>query len=255
MTGAELAAYIGAAAWLPQIGLWLYAAWARPLLRVLPAANLAISYNGLGPMLNLTAAFSAKRKDALIERMEAIVIDERGSEMRLTWTFVNDIQHQISVPTGETLNIGRNQPATALNVLTTALVEKVVTFQDLEAMKAERQRTMELLDQYDYLKQADSATALEQCRKSKEWVRALEGFKARLLWHEGKYKVIIRAKELRSTHWHEEGLSFSLSKQNADDLRSNIGMFEQMAQALLAQKEGYPPKFPAFKWTFVEVAR
>ena len=175
--------------------------------------------------------------------------------MRLTWTYANDIQHQISVPTGETLNIGRNQPATALNVLTTALVEKVITFQDLDAMKAERQRTMELLDQYDYLKQADSATALEQCRKSKEWVRAFEDFRSRLLWHEGKYKLRIRAKELRSTQWHEESFSFTLSKQNADDLRGNIGMFEQMAQALLAQKEGYAAKFPPFKWVLVEVGR
>jgi hypothetical protein len=38
MTPAEVAAYVGAAAWLPQIAAWLYRAFVSPKIIIVPDA-------------------------------------------------------------------------------------------------------------------------------------------------------------------------------------------------------------------------
>src|SRR5690348_9666774 len=54
----EIAAYIGAAAWLPQIITWLYRGIVRPSVRLVPNQYAEAGFTSLGPIFNLRMAFS-----------------------------------------------------------------------------------------------------------------------------------------------------------------------------------------------------
>jgi hypothetical protein len=74
MTAAELAAYIGAAAWLPQIVSWIYRALSRPVLTIIPEDRVELGFTPLGPIFNLQTALSASRHDIVINDFQFDIV-------------------------------------------------------------------------------------------------------------------------------------------------------------------------------------
>ena len=65
---------IGAGAWTYPLGVAIHRVAVKPKIRISPGENVQIGYTGLGPIVNLHCAISTRRKDALIERIEAVQI-------------------------------------------------------------------------------------------------------------------------------------------------------------------------------------
>jgi hypothetical protein len=124
MSPSDIAAYIGAAAWAPQIVQWLYAWAKRPTLKLASARNAQVGYSNAGPIVTLTTAISCERRDALIRKVRLKVKHEKGEERQLEWEWLKESQLQMSIPTGETLAFDKNQPALALKISTLLLVGK-----------------------------------------------------------------------------------------------------------------------------------
>ena len=103
MTPTEIVAYIGAAAWLPQVGKWVYDLWARPTLRIVPAQKIALTHNNLGPTVLLTASLSTEKRDALIEGAAFEISHEMGEKRHLVWVVVSEFGQQMTAPTGRLL--------------------------------------------------------------------------------------------------------------------------------------------------------
>ena len=61
MTPGEIAAYIGAAAWLPQLINVFYKYITKPKLRVFFNNTAEISYTSLGPILNIRMGVLAEK--------------------------------------------------------------------------------------------------------------------------------------------------------------------------------------------------
>lgn len=59
---AEIAAYIGAAAWAPQIGSWMYGWLVKPRVQILPERMVEVGFTTLGPIFNIRLALSASKK-------------------------------------------------------------------------------------------------------------------------------------------------------------------------------------------------
>ena len=66
MTPAEIAAYIGAAAWLPQIAFLLYLWLREPVLTIVPELAPEIGFTSNGAICNLRLAFIAEHKDLIL---------------------------------------------------------------------------------------------------------------------------------------------------------------------------------------------
>ena len=56
----EIAAYIGAAAWLPQIAAWIYRSVIKPKLRVIPNQFAEVGFTTYGPIFNVRMASSSR---------------------------------------------------------------------------------------------------------------------------------------------------------------------------------------------------
>jgi hypothetical protein len=95
---------------LPQIFSRIYKIWSRPKITIVPSPTLFLSYTNLGPLVQLDASFSVARQDALIDRMEVEIIHELGERRHLAWTSLSDFGGQITVPTGEVMNVEETNP-------------------------------------------------------------------------------------------------------------------------------------------------
>lgn len=117
MTPTEIAAYIGALAWLPQIWSWIYGKVVKPKLRISCASTAEVGYSTLGPIVNVDVSISTENRDALIEKISLNITHEKGEVRTLTWKSLGETPQEVRSATGEvTSSWTRTQPATALRV-------------------------------------------------------------------------------------------------------------------------------------------
>lgn len=95
MTPAEIAAYIGAAAWLPQIATWLYRAFVNPKIIIVPDAYAEVGFTSLGPIFNVRLAFDCERKGAVIDGFELHVRHSDGDMRIFRWAGLSETFSEI----------------------------------------------------------------------------------------------------------------------------------------------------------------
>ncbi|MDX6404106.1 MAG: hypothetical protein QOH70_1561 [Blastocatellia bacterium] len=147
-----LAAIIGAAAWVPQIGRWIYKYVSKPQLEILSAPSLALSYNTGGPMVEWTTSLSTQRQDALITKIMLRVTHEKGESRLLTWLKVSELFSEVTGLAGEHAEFRRPQSVLAIKVATETLTERTITFYDKDFYSGADESVAVVKDHYTYLK-------------------------------------------------------------------------------------------------------
>ena len=130
MTAAEFAAYIGAAAWLPQIAAWIYRVLAKPKITIVPDRYADVGFTSYGPIFNIRMAFTADRKGAIIDGFELDLRHADGDVRTLRWSGLSETFSEITDAMGNRQIVGRDQTPIALKIWTESLVEKIVRFQE-----------------------------------------------------------------------------------------------------------------------------
>jgi hypothetical protein len=250
MSAADIAAYIGAAAWIPQIGQWLYRLWAKPQLRVVPSSAVGITFTGFGPIMQLTCSLNTDRRDTLVERIEIDVKHALGEKRNFLWVLISDFNQQLTAPTGEILNFGRSQPATAIKLSMESLSDRVIQFQDAQAAKASQETIERLLDQYRFIKTTSPGDAIVELSKSKEYRDARESFERSFSWKSGKYEMVVSLYSKELLKGHHQKFDFDLLVSDSDTLKANLGLFSEFVQARVNVSESVPVREPAWKWVF-----
>jgi hypothetical protein len=251
MNPEEIVAYIGAAAWLPQIISWIYKAISKPSLKFISSPTLELGYTTLGPILNLTSSISASKRDALIDKITLEVVHEKGETRLLTWSFLNEKQQEIRNYRGETAEITKNQPAIALKVPTITLAEKLIGFQDLEFQAKFKLHTNKLLELESFLKKESPDTAVKLFT-SKEFRDFLDFFKNQMYWKEGEYELSVVIHEVRLRNPYIERFSFSLTKTDVERLTENCSKLEKDAKNFL-NVSSEDSDLPKWNWVYPEV--
>jgi len=255
MSATEVAAYIGAAAWAPQIINWIYKKFSKPSLELIPSPTLEMGYNLLGLIINLTRSISSRKKDALISKMYIEVKHEKGETRELTWKFLNEIQQQIRSDTGATAEISKNQPAVALKVPTISLVEKIIGFQDLEWSGKSRHH-FDKLREFQNFKKKEKNDVYDDVIRSKEFNDLLEFFQSEMYWKEGQYQLLVHLKEVSHRKVITKEFKFKVSKIDVEKLAQNTSYLEKGIKIYLS-----PPKtdeekvqIEPFHWIYPEIS-
>jgi hypothetical protein len=249
---AEIVAFIGAAAWLPQIASWIYKKYSKPIIKLIPSSKLELGYTAFGPIINLTSSISSQKKDALIDRITLKVTHEKGDTRLLTWKFLNEIQQQIRSHTGETAEILKNQPAIALKVPTISLAEKIIGFQDLDFQEKFKIKTDKVIETYNFLKAKNiNADAKKELTASKEYKDLLDFFKNSMYWQEGNYLIEITIKEVTVKTPFIEKFKFLLSKIDIESLSHNKTAFEKDLQILINLPLEKEQKIEPATWNWI----
>jgi hypothetical protein len=222
MTVAELAAYIGAAAWLPQIAAWTYRLFVRPKITIVPDRYAEVGFTSAGPIFNVRMAFASDRKDAIIDGFELVVRHADGDTRTFRWSGLREDFSEIRDAAGIRQGvISRDQNPIALKIGTESLVEKFVRFQEPRYHETDRPAFLTLLTQFNFLKRNDPEY-VSKTLASKELFELLETRRTAFWWKAGRYDLTIKLSSPRKFRLTQSRFAYHLTSTDIDHLRQNI---------------------------------
>jgi hypothetical protein len=250
MTAADIVAYIGAAAWLPQLGAWIYNAVSRPKLKLVSAGKIEIGFSMFGPIANATLAVSTERRDALIERITLDVTHEQGERRHLVWRFLNENQQQIRDPQGNISSQYKNNPAVALKVSTLSLAERTVGFHDPAFEDMDRSTTARIAAQFQHSEsQIGNAAALDQLFQSMEFQQAQRAFENFMYWRAGKWEFLFFMQLAGVKKPHTQRFAVTFTDDDVTMLRKNFELLVPYVRATLSANPD-ERKLITWYWTY-----
>lgn len=242
MSPADIAAYIGAAAWAPQIASWLYKKWAKPQLGVMPATTMAITYSDAGPTVKVMLSVETQRCDVVVDRVELRIRHEQGEERRLWWSQIGELTQQ------------QTSPPTAIKITTTSLLDRQIVFQDTRFTAGLRKLNDAIIEHFNYLR-ATNSEALQLTLQSKEVHQARQSFEQGFYWKPGEYVFEIRLHSKSMRNPYTERFEITLSTADCDSLKANCDLFESYISAAILAASGIPTNLPTWKWVTPDIHR
>lgn len=229
MSPQEIAAYIGAAAWLPQIGKWIYQRVITPVVVIVPSDSVEVGFTSFGPICNVRLALSAENKDVIIDGFELLLRHADGDQRTLRWAGLAETLSEITDAEGrKQQTVSREQLPVALKIGTESLIEKVFRFQEPRYHETDRKNFAALLSHFNYLKQThvDPNIFVPAALSSKECLDVVNGRRNAFWWKAGKYSVDVRISSPRKVLISNSSFSFALAPVEIEQLQRNIAMVE-----------------------------
>ena len=223
MTPAEIAAYIGAAAWLPQIAFLLYR-WLRgPVLTIVPERAPELGFTSHGTICNLRLAFVAEHKDLILDDLALDVVHEDGERRALRWAGakedLGETRDAAGVKQGQ---LTREHPPTALRVATVGpMIERLVHFQEPRYRNETDSLMQSLVAHFNHLKRT-APDYVNKALASRELYSLLEARTQFFWWKPGRYEITFRPAAQKSFSIKQPRYSFELMPGDVDLLRQNL---------------------------------
>ncbi len=250
----EMAALVGAAAWLPQIANRLYWWQVKPEINLVTGPAPEIGYTTFGPILNLSCAFSVKKKPTLIEKVDVELAHERGQATKLVWVTLNETLSVTRSLTGASTEHVKSQTAIALRVDVFRLTEKLVSFQNEDFLKGSR-TVINNVDSFQNHQKRANLDHAQTTLDSREYADLLQFVREQFCWQPGSYtatvKIYLSEIKIPST----KVIHFLLSSDEVDLLKENIDMIEQYTTALIkGELKDFGKDVEKWNWVYPQIS-
>jgi hypothetical protein len=222
MTPTEIVAYIGAAAWLPQIATWIYRKVVQPVVTIVPDKYAEVGFTSFGPIFNMRMAFSTENKNVIVDGFELLLRHSDGDTYTLRWAGLNETFSEITDAAGNRQVIGRDQTPIALKIGTESLIEKFVRFQEPRYHEKDRPVTSNLVAHFNFLKRSKPEDYVSQSLASKELFSVLETRKKAFWWKPGLYQITLRLSSPKKFKLTHSQFNFELTSIDIDRLKENV---------------------------------
>lgn len=223
MTPADIAAYIGAAAWIPQIVGWIYKNFTKPVVTVILNDYAEVGFTNQGPTFSVAMALAAENKSVMLSGLVLDLQHSDGDTYTLRWAKFNE-----NLSTGRDIAANRqttytSQPAIALNISTDSLVEKLVLFEEPRYHETFNPAMSKLVSHLNFLILNRPESYENELLLSKELHEIVKVHEKSFWWKHGRYHVslgISSPKNLKIKHLYS--YYFDLDDTNIGVLKSNI---------------------------------
>lgn len=222
MNPGEIAAYIGAAAWLPQIATWIYRAIATPTVAFVPEKYAEVGFTSYGPIFNLRMMLWSERKSIIIDGFELLLRHSDGDVHTLRWSGLLETFSEITDNAGNRQVVSRDQTPIALKIGTESLSEKFIRFQEPRFQETDRPATLNLIAHFNFLKRNKPDEYVQETLSSKELFSVLETRKEAFWWKPGRYLIEAKLSATVKFKITNRKLFFDLSSDDVDRLKQNI---------------------------------
>lgn len=248
-TPAEIAAYIGAAAWLPIVIAWVYQRWVKPFVTITPDKTVSIGYTRLGPIFNLNMAVSIEKKDAILEHIGVKLTHENGDSHDLVWMGMAETFSQIRDSAGTQQIVEKEHQAIAVRLSMYLLTERFVRFQDPSFHEAVRDGTNSLLEHIGFLRANNRYVEVMASRQVHDLVQQMRG---QNWWQPGKYIAEFHIRSPHRAELRDRKFAFTLSQGEIDRIRANLDLMQDDLEDVLRQDEqGYTQHKVDWQWVNV----
>lgn len=256
MTAAEIAAYIGAAAWLPQLATWAYCYFVTPAITIVPDRYAEVGFTSYGPIFNLRMAFSADRKDVIVDGFQLTLRHADGDTRTFRWSGLSETFSEIRDAAGNTQVISRDQVPIALKIGTESLIEKFVRFQEPRYHEAGRPALSNLFAHLNFLRRSGEPDHTSKLLASKEFFAVVDTRDKSFWWRAGRYDVtfvLSSPKKFALTHARYR---FELTQIDVDQLRQNIETSKtELENILKSDLPGFQPQPINWNWANVDISK
>jgi hypothetical protein len=226
MTLTEIVAYIGAAAWLPQIATWIYRSVIQPIVTIVPDKYADVGFTSYGPIFNMRMAFSVENKDLIVDGFELLFRHSDGDTHTLRWAGLKETFSEITDESGNRQVISRDQTPIALKIGTESLIEKFVRFQEPRYHETDRPVILNLIAHFNFLKRSKPEEYVSQTLSSKEFFSVLETREKAFWWKPGHYQIAFRLSSPKKFTLTHSQLNFELTSVDIDRLKENVTTLE-----------------------------
>jgi hypothetical protein len=252
----ELAAYIGAAAWLPQIATWLYRSLVKPKLRIVPGDFADVGFTSFGPIFNVRMAFFVENRDLIVDGIDLIIRHQDGESRSFRWAGLAETFSEITDASGNKQIISRDQTPIAIKITTQILFEKLVRFQEPRFHEADRALGQALVAHFNFLKQKNPNTFVPDVLESKELYAVVEGKQKWFCWKPGRYEVELKIKSPQSFRFTDSRFAFELPAVDVDHLKKNLGLIDtEIRNVISSNMPGFKPQPVSYQWVNVGILR
>lgn len=252
----EIAGFIGAAAWAPQIIKWGISYFSIPNVLVIPERVSEVGYSTLGPIINLRLAISTDSKDVLLNDFKASLTHEDGEKRILTWQGTTETFSQIRDYSGASQVVEKDETGIAVKVKIDGLTDKKFRFQDDVFHENIKFVSSEAIKHENYLKskQKDYHQELLDSEKVHDFI---EAFKSGFWWKSGEYTIEFDAACLNeSINLDRSKYVFHLSQQDVDRLKINLSLFRGYIEwYIMKELDGFEKPMPIFQWVNPKVSK
>lgn len=252
----EIAAYIGAAAWLPQIFIWIYNASVKTNLKIIPEKFVSIGYTSFGPIFNIRMALLAKNRDLIVDGIDVVIRHEDGDSHQMQWSGLAETFSEITDLSGNKQTVGRDQTPIAIKVGTSLFLEKLVRFQEPTFIDADGELIKKVVENFNYLKKSRPDSYVDEVLASKEMFDLIELRKKWFWWKIGKYEVDFKVRSPDKFSLDQSKFSFELLKVHLDDLLQNSDSIEaDLGNTIRSNLSNFKPESFTWKWVNTELKR
>jgi len=257
MTPAELAAYIGATAWLPHIAAWTYRWFATPKITILPDRYAEVGFTSYGPIFNVRMVFASDRKDAIIDGFELVVRHEDGDVRTFRWSGLSETFSEIRDDAGYRQGtMGRDQTPIALKIGTESLVEKFVRFQEPRYHETIQPALSSLVAQFNFLKRSGTSDYVSQVLASKELFELNDVRQDSFWWKAGRYEATIKLSSPRKFRLTRSQFAFDLTSNHIDQLRQNLDMLTtEMRNVIESNLPDFQAQLINWNWAYADIQK
>lgn len=221
MNSTEIAAYLGAMAWIPQLLKWGYRAVTKPVITITPEKNASISFNAFGPVFNLRLSINVDRKDTVIDFIGIKLIHEDGATHNLEWSGMTEFFSEVKNDKGESQIVQRDVVPISVKLSTLSIIERYFRFHDAAFADSNKIKLDELTEHQMYMKKNDP-NYHDAFLKSKNFEDYLKFFREQFWWKAGKYTVRFIVRSPAKIKVTAESFEFRLTQDNVDSLKNNL---------------------------------
>ena len=249
VTPAEIVAYVGAAAWLPQIIALIRRATMKPRVTIVPEKQVEIGYTIYGPIFNLRLAVSAAKKDTIIDHVGASIRYEDGAIHEFAWAGMRETFSEIKDLSGNTQFVERDYSPIALVLSQFGVIERFFRFQVPSFHSKQKKLLLVATDYQAYLKK-EKADYHKDFLKSKQFHDVLEFYDQSFFWKSGRYIVTFSVKSPTKVILAESAYVFDLKPYEVEDLKKNLsGVKIEGTNVAKSDIEGF--KGEEVKWHWI----
>jgi hypothetical protein len=255
MSPAEIAAYIGAAAWIPQIARWLYRSYVTPQIEIVSGRYASVGYTRFGPIFNLNLGFSAARKSALIESLDLVLVHEQGERHVFQMEGMSETMSDIADASGGRATVSKEQITLAFRIPTETLLERFVRFQEGKFNAALEPLIQNAATAVQHERQmgGDYFSRLSGMKEVRELITFNDGY---FWWKAGRYTIFFGMRSPERIRLKAQKFEVTLTQMDVDALRSNLAQFNPEYENIVrAGEEGYSFKPVNWNWRSTRVKR
>ena len=259
MDAMNLVAIIGAAAWTPQIFTWVHRALTRPKVSLHLHLLPQIGYTVLGPIFNVTFALLSEKKDAILNKISAILKHENGATYTFDWAGLSEALSEIENPLGETVTVKKTSLPLVVKVLHTGVAQVFVRFMHEQFRANLRKASASALDRFNYLRTTDKLKTeqdIEELVSGQEFSEYIKYFNSEFIWVAGKYTVTFEFDSPNKFKYEKNEYIFELSQDDINELKKNLDSIEidlietgksDTISGYIRKEAGYVWRYPELK--------